>query len=182
MTTVLRRQNGIPGITIRRSDPDDWGPVAAFLERYRQTVLHSTCYPDNPTPSIEIPADPEDRCMTLIAEWVDPDILSGPRIVGLLSWRALGRRRHDTADAVLVVAAGWAGRGVGSALVAAGAREARRQLLRAFVIPVIPRNGALRAAAREAGFRERRITSRTRDEVEISLAGAGALTHRGAEA
>jgi GNAT superfamily N-acetyltransferase len=171
MSRIPRRRAGIPGVTIRRSTAADWDRVGAFLDRFRETIRHSSCHPDNPTPSIEIPTDPEDRCVTLIAEWSDPDGHSGlPRIVGLLSWRALERRRPDQADAVLVVASGWAARGVGSALVAAAARGARRRRLKAFVIPVIPRNGALRAAAREAGLSERRITSRARDEVEILLA------------
>jgi hypothetical protein len=157
-----------PGVTIRRLSVDDVHAVTGFLDRHRREDRQSPLAPDGPDPSIEIPTGGDERGGTLVAEWQDP-ISSRPTIVAIVSWRARDQHRPRQADIALIMAAGWGARGVGSALVTAAARQARLQRIVAFLVPVIPRNGALRAAADEAGFAVRRRTTRTRDEVEILL-------------
>lgn len=177
MTTMQRRPatwlTAIPDVSIRCSTADDWPEVATFLDRYTEDSRHSNLSPDDPTPSVEIPSGCDAKGGTLVAEWAGS--LGGrPVIVGLVSWLPLGRPRARRAGIVLVLASGWGARGVGSALVAVAAREARRGGIEGFVLPVIPRNGMLRAAANAAGLSERRRTTRTRDEVEIFLRANGA--------
>lgn len=172
MSTLCRLPTGIPsaipGVSIRCSTADDWVEVAAFLSRYTEDSRHSNLSPDDPTPSVDIPAGCGDEGGTLVAEW-DGTLSGRPLIVGLASWRPLGRRRRNRASLVLVLASGWGARGVGAALVSAAASEARHARIAAFLVPVIPRNGVLRAAANAAGLSERRRTTLTRDEVEILL-------------
>jgi L-amino acid N-acyltransferase YncA len=163
----------IAGVTIRRSTAADWGDVTAFLDRYQEDSRRSALSPDDPTPSLEIPATRDEPGGMLLAEWRDA-VSGDPVIVGLVSWKPLGPRRPRRAEASLVLAGGWAARGVGSGLLAAAAAEARHHAMVAFVAPVIPRNGVLRAAAREVGLTERRRRSRARDEVEILLGRNGA--------
>jgi hypothetical protein len=177
MTTLRRRPvrwpTAIPDVSLRCSTTDDWPEVAAFLDRYTEDSRHSNLSPDDPTPSVEIPSGCDLKGGTLVAEW-DGALGGQPMIVGLLSWCPLGRPSARRAGIVLVLASGWGARGVGSELVAVAAREARRAGIEAFLLPVIPRNGMLRAAANAAGLIERRRTTRTRDEVEIFLWANGA--------
>lgn len=154
------------GVSIRRSTAADWGRVASFLARYQEASRHSVLSPDDPTPAVEIPSGTS-RAGMLLAEWEEA-AGDEPTIVGLVSWWALSPE-PACATIALVTARGWAARGVGPALVAAAAREARRRGIEAFLIPVIPRNGGLRAAARDAGFTERRLTTGKRDDIEIPL-------------
>lgn len=172
MSTLCHLSTGVPsailGVSIRCSTADDWVEVAAFLSRYTEDSRHSNLSPDDPTPSVDIPTGCGVEGGTLVAECDGP--LSGrPLIVGLASWQPMGRRRRSRASIALVLASGWGARGVGAALVSAAASEARHAGIAAFLVPVIPRNGVLRAAANGAGLRERRRTTITRDEVEILL-------------
>lgn len=166
----LRVSTDIAGVTIRPSTADDWAEVAAFLDRHREASRHSALSPENATPSFDMPASRNTRGGMFVAEW-DGAISGLPTIVGLVAWRVFGRRHSERADLALVTAGGWAARGVASELVAIAAQDAQSHGIHAFLIPVIPRNGALRAAAIEAGLSERRCTTQTRDEVEILLVG-----------
>jgi GNAT superfamily N-acetyltransferase len=130
----------IPGVTIRRSTAADWGDVTAFLDRYDKDSRRSTLSPDHPTPSLEIPVTRDEPGGMLLAEWRNA-VSEDPVIVGLISWKPLGRRRPLQADASIVLAFGWAARGVGSALLSTAAAEARHHGMAAFVIAATRRGG-----------------------------------------
>jgi hypothetical protein len=78
---------------------------------------------------------------------------SGDRVVGLASW-APGE--GDTAQAMLAVAEGWRLTDIGQRLLAEVGHRAVVQGIRTFVAEIVPRNAALRAAARALGLPEQR--------------------------
>ncbi|MEW6582321.1 MAG: GNAT family N-acetyltransferase [Actinomycetota bacterium] len=140
--------------------------MARFLAREGDATQRSRIAADDPIPEVDIPVDVE-GVTTFVAEARD-DRLREDAIVGLANWRALSR--PGTAEAAMIVSTGWGAQGVGRMLVEAVVADATRRGIHTLLVPVIPRNGALRAALREAGLHERRTVRGRRDVAAVAIA------------
>jgi len=100
--------------------------------------------------------------------------VAGGAIVGLLHVQA---SRHGFGDLGMAVARGWRGRGVGSALLAAGIEWARERHLHKLTLAVFPHNTAAIALYEKFGFVEegrrvkqfRRASGELWDAIEMGL-------------
>jgi GNAT superfamily N-acetyltransferase len=169
-TEVVDDAVSAEGLGVRLSQAADWPAVAAFLSRRRELMGRSVYYADDTLPNVEIAGSRLHPARTFLAE--RPGRGSQPPVVvGLSSWRALDA--PGLAEGLLLLDGGWAARGLGPRLLDVATEDARRWGIRALVVPVLPLNAGLRAAARELGLPERRRTTGGCDEVEILLAPPG---------
>jgi L-amino acid N-acyltransferase YncA len=115
----------------------------------------------------EPPVDLEERT-ALFARTVSGSLVAvaGGRVVGMLHVEA---SRHGFGEIGMVVARGWRGRGVGSALVQAAIGWARDAGLHKLCLEVFPHNAAGIALYRRSGFTEegRRVAQYRRASGEL---------------
>jgi putative acetyltransferase len=124
----------------------------------------------------EPPVDIEERTAAF-ARSADASVVAvaGGRIVGMLHVEA---SRHGFGELSMLVERGWRGRGVGSALVQAGADWARDQGLHKLCLEVFAHNAVAIALYRTSGFAEegrrvgqyRRASGELWDSIVMGLA------------
>ena len=125
--------------SIRRASDDDRRPLAALV---------ATVAEERDGIATEPPVDID----ALAARWVVEGTLVAvvdTEIVGSLQVRA---NRFGFGELAMVVAREWRGRGVGSALMAAGIERSRERDLHKLVLDVFPHNAAAIALYRKFGF------------------------------
>lgn len=159
-------------ITVRRANPEDWEAVARFLTREGDATQRSRYGNDDPLPAVEIATTVETGC-TFVAEAHD-DRIREDAVVGIVTWRTTNR--PGMAEAAMLVSTGWGAQDVGRRLVDTLISDASKHGIHTLLVPVIPRNGALRAALREAGLDERRTLRGWRDVATIALLGDRAVS------
>ncbi len=149
---------------VRPADEDDRLPMAAVLAAVAE---------ERDGIASEPPVDVEARAAawTLDGSFV---AVAGPEVVGSIHLEA---SRHGFAEVAMAVAREWRGRGVGSALMAAGIEWARERGLHKLCLSVFPHNDAGIALYRKFGFVEegrrvkqiRRQSGELWDTVEMGL-------------
>ena len=149
---------------VRPADEDDRLPMAAVLAAVAE---------ERDGIASEPPVDVEARAAawTLDGSFV---AVAGTEVVGSIHLEA---SRHGFAEVAMAVAREWRGRGVGSALMAAGIEWARERGLHKLCLSVFPHNDAGIALYRKFGFVEegrrvkqiRRQSGELWDTVEMGL-------------
>ena len=112
--------------------------------------------------SVEAPVDVEGRRRRVVEDVEGDDTIAlvaeaGGELVGQLDLRLA---RYGVADLGMLVAAGWRGRGVGTALLAEGIERARAAGAHKLALQVWPHNAAAIALYERFGFRREGLLRR----------------------
>jgi len=142
-----------PPVTVREATPDDVDPV---LELVVAVAAEGRWI------AVEAPVDREARRRRVVENVEDPATIAlvadaGGELVGQLD---LYLARYGVADLGMLVAAGWRGRGVGTALLAAGIDRARAAGAHKIALQVWPHNAAAIALYERFGFQREGLLRR----------------------
>lgn len=144
-----RTPNRPAGVTVRLATGDD---AEAIVDLFEAVVNEGRWLGTQP------PLDRREQLERLTAEVADPQgptlfVAVGPggEVVGHLN---LGRRPYGVANVAMFVAAGWRGRGVGSALVQAAVEAARASGAHKVALQVWPNNQPAISLYAKFGFAE----------------------------
>lgn len=179
VTPVGRALAGGSDVVIRRSSAADWAAIGEFRKRRLAAARRAPYYPSDLLASLDLSLAAGAPGGIFIVE-VSPAPGSAYVIECLASWHPLSSTSRGVAS--LSTSEAWAFSGLGTILVATAAWDAIQAGTTAFLVPLIPRNGALRAAARDAGLRERRASDLGPAAVELVLQGYGGVPIAGAAA
>jgi RimJ/RimL family protein N-acetyltransferase len=142
-----------PPVTVREATLDDVDPV---LELVVAVAAEGRWI------AAEAPVDREARRRRVVENVEDPATIAlvadaGGELVGQLD---LYLARYGVADLGMLVAAGWRGRGVGTALLAAGIERARAAGAHKIALQVWPHNAAAIALYERFGFHREGLLAR----------------------
>jgi RimJ/RimL family protein N-acetyltransferase len=142
-----------PPATVREATLDDVDPV---LELVVAVAAEGRWI------AVEAPVDREARRRRVAENVEDPATIAlvadaGGELVGQLD---LHLARYGVADLGMLVAAGWRGRGVGAALLAAGIERARAAGAHKIALQVWPHNAAAIALYERFGFQREGLLRR----------------------
>jgi RimJ/RimL family protein N-acetyltransferase len=142
-----------PPVTVREATLDDVDPV---LELVVAVAAEGRWI------AVEAPVDRQARRRRVVENVEDPATIAlvaeaGGELVGQLD---LHLARYGVADLGMLVAAGWRGRGVGTALLAAGIDRARAAGAHKIALQVWPHNAAAIALYERFGFRREGLLAR----------------------
>jgi len=137
-------------VRIRTARPEDADAIGMLVAQLNAERSRTRYHADALVPRADEVGDANGIGRKVVA--VTPST-SGDRVVGLASW-APGE--GDTGQAMLAVAEGWRLTDIGQRLLAEVGHRATLQGIRSFVAEIVPRNAALRAAARALGLPEHR--------------------------
>jgi RimJ/RimL family protein N-acetyltransferase len=142
-----------PPVTVREATLDDVDPV---LELVVAVAAEGRWI------AVQAPVDREARRRRIAENVEDPATIAlvadaGDELVGQLDLRLAP---YGVADLGMLVAAGWRGRGVGTALLAAGVDRARAAGAHKIALQVWPHNAAAIALYGRFGFRREGLLSR----------------------
>lgn len=138
--------------------PVDASAISALVQELSAGRTNTRYHTESQAPPPELLADLDPSRGVIAVVGTERE-----RLVGVAAWHPSAQEQR--AHAVLAVAEGWRQADVAPRLLADLGRTALRQGVLAFIAEIVPRNAALRAAARALGLREERDGGR----VEIDL-------------